>query len=748
MSPQWALTATIRRPLTADERLYYREWGTVAVATLAMITLFTVMQWGQSFGLMVYDQFQRWWPATPANDIVIIAVDDHTLEVRGGWPLKRTDYAQLLEKLADSNNHPKAIGFDILFPDPMPADHLLAKQIQRHNVFLAVEQPRDADSAQAFARQINPVLRKAAKGIARINLSFEQDGALRGMRLLENDLPQLSLAMSGRSPQAYATHDSYRRIHTVDPAVGFPTASLADVLSGQVPLQFFKNKYVLIGSTAPSLGDHFPTVFSGVQAGGTPGVVLHANLLNGILHEQLIEPMPLTLQLALSWLCLVSVLGALLMLSPLAELLVNGLIILITLLVSFALFCKSQYWFDPGLCVIAMTLLKPAWAWRRSEMIVNFMAERATRLDLVQHSRKKIRQGLELRHFTSDTLLQYSRLLDKAIGAVNDRLQFLQHVVSQIPTAMLVADADGRTLLTNAQMLKDLPGGIVKQGQNLELLMTHLGLLSLNLEILSEKDHLVSGVDSESGVRYFIFKVAKIPQGEDRPLWVLSLSDVTEMRQFQDQRDRTLQLLSHDMRTPIASIIALSRKPVFDIDSAAESASHVHRHARTLLSMMEDFIFSIYSQAPQYKLVELLLENLVDEAVYQVKDLAQAENIQLVQEFEETPQFVMADQRLLTRVLVNLLVNAIRYGAKGSDILIRINQGQASSSALVRCSISNIVGEVVPKDAHNLRTGNSFGLGLMFVQTVVQKHRGLFHANLPKVPGAVATVELSLPIVL
>jgi CHASE2 domain-containing sensor protein/nitrogen-specific signal transduction histidine kinase len=748
MSPQGAMTAAIRRPLTADERRYYREWWVTATVTLATITLFTVMQWGQSFGFVIYDQFQRWWPATPANDIVVIAVDDNTIEARGGWPLKRTDYAELLAKLADSGNHPKAIGFDILFPDPMPADHLLAEQIQRHKVFLAVEQPRSVASGFTPVRQINPVLAKAATGLAHVNLSFERDGSLRGSHLLNNGLPQLTLAMSGKPQQTYASHGSYRRIHLVDPQVGFPTASLADVLSGQVPLQFFKDKYVLIGSTAPSLGDHFPTMYSGEQEAGTPGVMLHANLLNDILRDQLIEPVPMWAQVALSCLSLAFALGALLVLSPLTELLVNLWVALSTMLVSFCILMLSRCWFDPGLCIIAIALLKPAWAWRRNEMIVNFMAERAAKLENVQRKRKKLRQGLQLRHFTSDTLLQYSRLLDNAIAMVNGRLQFLQRVVSQIPTAMLVADSDGRTLLMNPRMQQDLPAGLVQQGQSLEPLMSHLGLLTLNLEMLSEKDHLVSGQDPRGGLRHFIFRVAQIPQEGDKPLWVLSLADVTEMRQFQAQRDRTLQLLSHDMRTPIASIIALSRKPIPDTDSATESASYIQRHARTLLSMMDDFIFSIHAQAPQYTLVELLIDTLVDEAVGQVKDLAHGEQMQLLQEFEEVPQFVMADQRLLTRVLVNLLVNAIRYGAKGSSIRVAVSHdGVDHPQPYVRCIVTNVVGEYLSNPSQDLSTGKSFGLGLNFVQTVVQKHNGQLHTNLPKTPGALAVVELALPLV-
>ena len=278
--------------------------------------------------------------------------------------------------------------------------------------------------------------------------------------------------------------------------------------------------------------------------------------------------------------------------------------------------------------------------------------------------------------------------------------------------------------------------------------MSHLGLLTQNLGMLSAKDHFVSGQDPMGGMRHFIFRVAQIPQEGDKPLWVLSLADVTEMRQFQSQRDRTLQLLSHDMRTPIASIIALSRKPVPDASAATESATHIHRHARTLLSMMDDFIFSIHAQAPQYRLVELLVDTLVDEAVYQVKDIAHAEQMQLVQDFEDTPQFVMADQRLLTRVLVNLLVNAIRYGAKGSDIRVSVTHDDVyHPNPYVRCTVTNVVARPAQDLNEGFSTGKSFGLGLNFVQTVVHKHNGHLHMNLPQTPGAQAVVELALPLV-
>jgi CHASE2 domain-containing sensor protein len=134
--------------------------------------------------------------------------------------------------------------------------------------------------------------------------------------LQEGNLPHLALAVSGQPAQNYQSHGAYRRFNLVDPEIGLPVVSLADALSGAFPLGLLKDKYVLIGSVAPSLGDHFATIYSGRQGSGTPGVVLHANLLNDILRGNLISPVPLWVQVALSSWAVLSVMIALMVLSP------------------------------------------------------------------------------------------------------------------------------------------------------------------------------------------------------------------------------------------------------------------------------------------------------------------------------------------------------------------------------------------------------------------------------------------------
>ena len=311
------------RPYTRDERRFYLEWVVVAALALSTLSLFIFMDWGKAPGHVIYDQFHRWRSPLPSNDIVIVGVDDASLDELGGWPLKRAVYADLLKKLADTGNQPKAIGFDILFPDPSPTDAELATQMRRHNAYLAVEQPRLNAVAPFVVHKPQATLIDAAKGLAHINVTFENDGFSRGAYLQEGALPHLALAVSGQPAQNYLSHGAYRRFNLVDPEIGFPTVSLADALSEGFPLEVLKNKYVLIGSVAPSLGDHFPTIYSGRQGSGTPGVMLHANLLNDILRGNLISPVPLWAQWALSLWALLSVLIALLVLSPLAEFVVT-----------------------------------------------------------------------------------------------------------------------------------------------------------------------------------------------------------------------------------------------------------------------------------------------------------------------------------------------------------------------------------------------------------------------------------------
>ena len=101
-------------------------------------------------------------------------------------------------------------------------------------------------------------------------------------------------------------------------------------------------------------------------------------------------------------------------------------------------------------------------------------------------------------------------------------------------------------------------------------------------------------------------------------------------------------------------------------------------------------------------------------------------------------------------MLVNLLVNAVRYGQAHTDIVLSLSHiphGQPGEDGWLHLSIRNTVG--LPDSAGQTPevAMGGFGLGLEFVKTVVRKHAGRIQFDLPAEPGALAQVHLQLPLV-
>jgi adenylate cyclase len=74
------------------------------------------------------------------------------------------------------------------------------------------------------------------------------------------------------------------------PQKSFPIVELSDVLDGKIPANFFRDRIVLIGSTAASLNDYFDTPYSSTiitTPEQTSGVEIHANLTSQILSATL-----------------------------------------------------------------------------------------------------------------------------------------------------------------------------------------------------------------------------------------------------------------------------------------------------------------------------------------------------------------------------------------------------------------------------------------------------------------------------
>lgn len=165
----------------------------------------------------------------------------------------------------------------------------------------------------------------------------------------------------------------------------------------------------------------------------------------------------------------------------------------------------------------------------------------------------------------------------------------------------------------------------------------------------------------------------------------LRLAEAREEVQLLDQSRRELiTWISHDLRTPLAALQAMTEALE---DGLAEDPQRYYRQLRnqsdTLSHMVDDLfeLSKIQSGALSLELGPLSLYDLVSDAVADLGPLAATRSVTL-RESQAGDLTIWGDARELSRVIRNLLMNAIQHSPPGSDILVTARETENSTVAL------------------------------------------------------------------
>lgn len=277
------------------------------------------------------------------ENIVIVAIDDKSIEKLGRFPWSRDLTAKVLNNI--SADQPKVIALDVLYSEPTTeaGDNSLAEAIKNAGNVVVGEQLIENRDAPEISRadwlKAVPPIENAASGFGHVNVETEADGAARELLLrLADDAGDARWALavetirvgdklnsdevlqtknflrvgSRKIPFAPIGHNltvkkqtAASRLSGIEPmrmiidfigptgSFAAQTYSFADVLDGKIPPAKFQGKYVLIGATAATLGDRLAAPFvhtenaDGDQHGDLmPGVEILANEINTILQNR------------------------------------------------------------------------------------------------------------------------------------------------------------------------------------------------------------------------------------------------------------------------------------------------------------------------------------------------------------------------------------------------------------------------------------------------------------------------------
>ena len=364
-----------------------------AAILLAIVGLLSISGWLQRLDWLVYDEIISRQSFQPDSDIVIVAIDEESLQAIGKWPWSRELHAGLIDRLGRIGSN--VVALDLLLSEPdvdhPEADKRLKAAIFTHgNVVLPVAPAQNASGDRfSLIQPLASLRRRATLGHADVEL--DRDGVARRVFLYAGiddapAFPALGLVLadkgsllnrtrllnriSGVDKTIVDTGNSWVRSREImipfaGPPGTYPRISYSRLLNDDDLLDDLRGKIIIVGMTATGLQQGFLTPVSLTRHNYMSGAEWHAGVADVLRNGRSIYPVPEVVAIT------VTVLWVLMVLFIVNT--IPGRFRSLVLLVSFAvgvglvtmLLGVFHIWFPPGAALIGTLAVYPLQSWQR-----------------------------------------------------------------------------------------------------------------------------------------------------------------------------------------------------------------------------------------------------------------------------------------------------------------------------------------------------------------------------------------------
>jgi signal transduction histidine kinase/CHASE2 domain-containing sensor protein len=700
-------------------------------------------------------------PLPLSNQVAMVLIDDATLSQQGRWPWPRTKLAKLIR--AVSAEQPKAIGMDILLPEPEDEanDAALADAIQAApNVVLATK--ISSSPSGDLWKDPRPRFAQAATGVGHVQAVIDFDGLCRSIPAQEPSLdgmrPAFALKLASlMQPQSAAGGDGstssspgveqlgaqppmlidFRpQFEPGQPNPPFVVVSAGDLLAGK-PAPQLAGKAVLIGFGAIDISDRLITPVSNQLP--MPGVEINANVVDMALSGRTLSRIGSAGQLLLLVLISTAALWVVVRYPG-----VRGLLMLIGMLAggylaAYLLFRDFHRVLSYGPLLVAGVLAAPI-AQLENLLIVD--REVTSRLQQLRQAiaphygyLKPLQPGAGANRWPASDRLHWKLAALRELQAeLSSLYSFNQTLLETMSEGLAVYGADGALLFSNETWKKfsqRQPVLLTTLSKVAELAGGWRELAELPLAAASWAENEVP-----LGEELWLFRAVRLPWtsfAEEGALLLIA-EDITARRQRDQARSEALSFVTHELRTPLISIQGFSELLMRYPNSPAtrEAPATIFRETNRLVAMINTYleVLRLDAGARPLRLARANIRSMVEHVEKVVQPLAASAKVTVRVELDCEDGFVLCDETLISGALLNLASNAIKYGAGGTEVLVRVSSSDRDVQFEVRNS-----GPVIPESelehlferfyrpAHS-ESIPGWGLGLSFVRRISQQHGG------------------------
>lgn len=727
--------------------------GAVAASCIVAVAIL-LLSWTNYFGQLnyvAYDFVLRLaGPIPPTSPTVIVAIDEDSLDRVGAWPWSRDKLARLIERV--ETGAPRAIAVDLLLDDKkdVSEDGALAAAIANaKSVVLAAH----LDSVNGRVRWRKPIDAFAQKHVrlGHVHADPDFDGAItrrvfsakagEGIAIPAFALEALyvgGLPVKGGFEQKVEGASILRpqtvNIRFVGGNKSFRHVPASDVLEGKADPVEFKDRIVLIGSTAEGLQDQWFTPFS--ETGRKmSGVEIHANAIDTLYAGRaIVEASDIVVLLALA----LMVWGLSWMdrrfegwrFYTAAMLAGPAVVIVSWLLMKFA-----NVWFPFPPFLAAIVVAVPGLEVAKLVLVNRDLDHKIERLSTgwlqsVNVYESESRRTRDRRRKLFGTRRRNSRWKLDAVDFFNEELMrflsFNNAILASIEDVIIVSDPAGRVVYQNPAA-KRLDGYREDPGLAPDYIASLLDGRKLEMEPAT-----LTFVPSCNGKNFYNVTISPIAEAG----FIFSMHDATAQHELDQAKNDMVGLVSHELRTPLTSIRGYSDMLLkYDLvqEKGKEFLGTIIDESRRLNQLIQSFLDIAYIESGRQKITKSDFEigPVLKDMLGVVGPVAAEKQIAIEAPDQEGTR-VHADRLLLYQALSNLVTNAIKYSPPGTTVRIAVANGNGQVRFQVAdqgCGIpadesSRIFEKFYRRGNKETREQSGFGLGLAFVKEVATRHGG------------------------
>ena len=304
--------------------------------------------------------------------------------------------------------------------------------------------------------------------------------------------------------------------------------------------------------------------------------------------------------------------------------------------------------------------------------------------------------------------------------------------------------AAGALLGLKPEGARDRPFMEVVRDHDLRLLMTRA------LESRQQERDEVELLNN----RRFVSAIATPLAGSESTGVLLTLHDLTRLRQVETTRREFVSNVSHELRTPLSSVKALAEAlengALDDPATARDFVRRIHGEADRMSALVEELLelSRLESGRTTLAMETVDVAALAGGEIEAFQLRAEAAGVALQARLPDAPALVRGERDKLRQVLVNLLDNALKFTPSGGAVTVLVRAAAGGVEVAVRDTGAGIPAEHLPHvferfyKADRARRDGGTGLGLAIVRHIVEAHGGTARVESREGEGATVSVTL------